>query len=321
MSRLRTTAWWVALWLTTGVLHAHDLGVAKVSLTGLEGERYRVESTVPLSETPETPRFPDRFQVGPMKRTPGIGRGSVVAWDAGGGGALRTTDEIVLPWARDGAFVTASWRDGTRTTRFFPLDNSRTVVRIGRLGGETPGLAEVAPRYGLLGIKHILLGWDHLAFVLAIFLLTSGRKLVRLITGFTLGHSVTLVAAVLGWVNVPSPPVEAAIALSIVLVAWQAMSKSPSLQHGFWVVFGFGLLHGIGFAGVLADVGVPRGELISGLLFFNLGVEAGQLLFVAAIAALAMPVPNATRFRPALATCLVLLGAFWTISRVAAFAG
>lgn len=158
---------------------------------------------------------------------------------------------------------------------------------------ERPGAWEAAVTYLTLGVEHILLGIDHLLFVFALLLLVRGfGRLVATITAFTLAHSVTLAAATLGFVNVPSAPVEATIALSILLLATElARRRSTSNESRrtltsrfpWFVAFFFGLLHGFGFAGALNDVGLPDQAIPLALLFFNLGVEAGQLAFVAAV--------------------------------------
>ena len=155
----------------------------------------------------------------------------------------------------------------------------------------TTGTAQIAWSYLVLGIEHILTGFDHLLFVLALVILVKGvRRLIATVTAFTVAHSLTLVAATVGWVHVPSPPVEAAIALSIVFVAGEiirARQGNASLTQRYpWVVaFTFGLLHGLGFAGALAEVGLPQLSIPIALLFFNVGVEIGQLLFIAAVLA------------------------------------
>jgi len=152
-----------------------------------------------------------------------------------------------------------------------------------------PGKFDVGKTYLLLGIEHILSGIDHLVFVLALMLLVRGaRRLVATITAFTVAHSITLAGATLGLVNLPAPPVEAAIALSIVFVAAEiihAQRGSPSITGRFpWIVaFTFGLLHGFGFAGALSEIGLPQSSIPLALLFFNVGVEIGQLLFVVAV--------------------------------------
>ena len=182
------------------------------------------------------------------------------------------------------------------------------LVRLERLDGTTqtlrvtpaapsfvieaqPGRWQVTKTYLLLGIEHILLGIDHLLFVLALVILVDGaRRLFWTITAFTAAHSITLAAATLGWVHVPSPPVEASIALSIVFLASEILHRRagrPGLTYRQpWIVaFLFGLLHGLGFAGALSEVGLPANAIPFALLFFNVGVEIGQLLFIAAVLA------------------------------------
>ena len=154
---------------------------------------------------------------------------------------------------------------------------------------EATGVVQIAWSYLALGVEHILGGIDHLLFVLALLLIVRGsRRVVATITAFTLAHSLTLVAATLGWVRVPGPPVEAMIALSIVFVAAEVVQgfrgRMGLTARAPWVVaFSFGLLHGFGFAGALAEVGLPQTAIPVALLFFNVGVETGQLMFVAAV--------------------------------------
>jgi hypothetical protein len=162
---------------------------------------------------------------------------------------------------------------------------------------ERAGALDVAATYLGLGVEHILFGVDHLLFVLALLLLVDGmRRLVATVTAFTLAHSVTLAAATLGWVAVPSAPVEATIALSILFVATElarreaganAAQRDLMARFPWLVAFSFGLLHGLGFAGALREVGLPQQAIPLALLFFNVGVEIGQLLFIAAVFALA----------------------------------
>ncbi len=154
---------------------------------------------------------------------------------------------------------------------------------------EAPTRRNVARTYFLLGVEHILGGIDHLLFVLALVLLiTSVRRLIETITAFTLAHSFTLIGASLGWVTLPTSPVEAVIALSIVFLANEIACKRRGTtrlsQRRPWIVaFAFGLLHGFGFAGALAEIGLPEGEIPMALLTFNLGVETGQLIFLAGV--------------------------------------
>jgi hydrogenase/urease accessory protein HupE len=203
----------------------------------------------------------------------------------------------------------------------------------------TPDSWEVAATYLRFGIEHILFGFDHLLFVLALVILVRDwRRVALTVTAFTLAHSITLAAATLGLVDVPGPPVEAAIALSIVLVAVEivhARRGMPSLTARWpWLVaFCFGLLHGFGFAGALAEVGLPHHAIPVALLFFNLGVEVGQLVFVAAVltAGALFRRAIALRLQPALvqraadrldvtaAYAIGAVAAFWLIERTSAF--
>ncbi|MDX1648281.1 MAG: HupE/UreJ family protein, partial [Myxococcota bacterium] len=197
----------------------------------------------------------------------------------------------------------------------------------------------VAGTYRGLGVEHILLGVDHLLFVLAlVFLVANGRRLVGTITSFTVAHSVTLALATLGVVHVSAPPVEAVIALSIVFVAAEVLHGAagrPGLaaRQPWLVAFAFGLLHGLGFAGALREVGLPQDAVPAALAFFNVGVEVGQLLFVATVLSVlavasrllagrgARPGPWAVAARVArpAAYAIGIPAAFWLIERTAGF--
>ncbi len=188
----------------------------------------------------------------------------------------------------------------------------------------------VAGAYAMLGMEHILLGIDHLLFVLALLIICrSTRQLVETVTAFTLAHSITLGLATLGFIHVPQRPVEAVIALSIVFVAAEivhARRGVPGITaRAPWIVaFLFGLLHGLGFAGALSEVGLPQGNIPVALLFFNLGVEAGQLMFVCSVLLLLAAVrrwhPRQLRWAPALAPYAIGSTAmFWVFQRLAAF--
>jgi hydrogenase/urease accessory protein HupE len=143
--------------------------------------------------------------------------------------------------------------------------------------------------YLVLGVRHILGGVDHLLFVLALVILVRDwRRVAITVTAFTVAHSITLVAATLDWISVPGQPVEAAIALSIVLIAVEIVNArrgrvSLTVRWPWLVAFCFGLFHGLGFAGALAEVGLPHHAIPIALLFFNLGVEIGQLAIVLAL--------------------------------------
>ncbi len=218
--------------------------------------------------------------------------------------------------------------DGTtQVTRITPSAPSFVVEAAARA-------SEVARTYLLLGVEHILGGIDHLLFVLALLILVQGtRRLIWTVTAFTVAHSITLAGATLGFVHVPGPPVEAAIALSIVFVAAEiAHSRQgmAGLTERFpWVVaFTFGLLHGFGFASALNEVGLPQAAIPVALLFFNVGVEIGQLLFIASVftvivlarqVARRIAVPQPAWAWRAPPYVIGSIAAFWTMQRIAAF--
>lgn len=202
---------------------------------------------------------------------------------------------------------------------------------------EAPGFAEVLGSYFSLGVDHILTGFDHLLFVLALVLLIHDRwRLLGAITAFTVAHSLTLAAATLGWIVAPVPPVEALIALSIMFLAAELLRPDGpemrlSKRYPWAIAFAFGLLHGLGFARALLDVGLPRGDVPLALFAFNVGVEAGQLLFIglvlAVLASHRLVDPNRTG-RAGASGGLAMTGvsyaiggvsAYWFVSRVAAF--
>ena len=192
------------------------------------------------------------------------------------------------------------------------------------------GKGEIAWSYLTLGVGHILGGIDHLLFVLALLLLVRGGwRIVATVTAFTVAHSITLVAATIGWVHVPGPPVEACIALSVAFVAAEAahgLQGRPGLtfRAPWTIAFCFGLLHGFGFAGALAEVGLPQTAIPVALLMFNVGVELGQLLFVLvalAVRAVIVKLPVARKeWAPYLAPYAIgSVAMYWVFERVAAF--
>ena len=210
-----------------------------------------------------------------------------------------------------------------QVTRLMPSEPSFVVEA-------APGAMQVALTYLKLGIEHILTGIDHLLFVLALIIITRGGwKLIKTVTAFTVSHSVTLTAATLGYVHIPQRPVEAVIALSIVFVAGEILSgyrgRTGITANSPWIVaFTFGLLHGLGFAGGLSEVGLPPGHIPTALLFFSAGVETGHLLFVAAVLGLFAlgkriwgSAPRWAELAPTYAIGGVAM--FWVIQRVAAF--
>jgi len=195
----------------------------------------------------------------------------------------------------------------------------------------TRGLAAVWPiavDYVALGVEHILTGFDHLLFVVALTLLVRQRRaLFVTITAFTLAHSLSLAATVLGVLHVPAPPVEASIALSIVLVCAECLRPVGSLtQRAPWLVaFAFGLLHGLGFASALLEIGLPERHVPLALAFFNVGVELGQLGVIAVVTGVGVGVARLglrqAWLRPGLIYAMGALAACWSIERAAAIFG
>jgi hydrogenase/urease accessory protein HupE len=219
-----------------------------------------------------------------------------------------------------------------QTERLSPTKTSFIIQAV-------PGAGEVAATYLRLGVEHILFGFDHLLFVLALVILVRGWGRVAItVTAFTIAHSITLTAATLGFMNVPGPPLEAAIALSILLVAVEIVNArrgkpSPTARLPWLVAFSFGLLHGFGFAGALAEVGLPQHAIPVALLFFNVGVEIGQLIFVAAVLSLISVVHHVAskllepariqqsldRLDMTVAYAIGVMAAYWLIERTTAF--
>jgi len=188
---------------------------------------------------------------------------------------------------------------------------------------------ETAGSYVMEGVRHILYGPDHLLFVLGLMLIVKGRwMLVKTVTAFTVAHSITLALATFGYANVPAPPLNAAIALSILFLGpeivrtWRGES-SFTIRHPWVVAFAFGLLHGFGFASALTNAGLPRQDLPLALVSFNVGVELGQLGFIVLVLAVqrtisVLQVRWADRMRLLPGYAVGSIGAFWTIERVVA---
>ena len=313
---------------------ADEFKPAYLQLTQLDGETYDVLWKIPAIDEATTLKVKPQFPYGTAALTPvrsTFSRGiTVQRW------------RIRVPQGLDGKAVFFSQLSETRIdvlARLVRLDGTVQLERIlpvspSFIGRPSLGRLEVARTYTILGIQHILSGFDHLLFVLALVLLVRGtRRLLLTITAFTAAHSLTLAGATLGWVHVPGPPVEASIALSIVFVASEIVhtrqGRYSVTQHYPWVVaFTFGLLHGFGFAGALAEVGLPQSSIPIALLFFNVGVEIGQVMFVGAVVTvIAVGWRAAQRLRlsqPAwlwrIAPYTIgALASFWLVERVTTF--
>ncbi|MFZ9038953.1 MAG: HupE/UreJ family protein [Gammaproteobacteria bacterium] len=314
----------------TGQALGHELQPSSLELRQLTAERFEIIWRAPVyyrKPHPARLQLPANWQtlgeptVRPLPDAALHRRVVKVPSDAINGAVIRF---IGLEATITDVFARFKWLDGTETT---------TIARPSQ-----PWLEVVAQRnawqvardYTLLGIDHILSGFDHLTFVLALLLIVSGaRRLLITVTSFTIAHSITLAAATLGLMWVPGPPVEAVIALSILFLAGELVKVNrglPSLTaRNPWVVaFAFGLLHGFGFAGALGDIGLPQNEIALALLMFNVGVEIGQLLFIGAIFVMVLALRRLRLEWPAWVQQAPAYGiggiaAFWLIERVAGF--
>lgn len=218
------------------------------------------------------------------------------------------------------ALVKVFWVDGQ--SRVYTFTKAQSTVHLYGSADDRRGMGEIAHAYTLLGIEHILTGYDHLMFVVSLlFLVGFNRRLLFTITAFTLAHSLTLALSALGWLTLRSPPVEATIALSIMLVAGEALHRQPTLARRWpaLVAFGFGLVHGLGFAGALKEIGLPENHLSVALLTFNIGVELGQLLVVGLAYVVCRVLAGkpfvALARRPAL-YAIGSVAAYWSIGRI-----
>jgi hydrogenase/urease accessory protein HupE len=220
------------------------------------------------------------------------------------------------------AIMKIFWLDGQ--SRVYTLTSAQPSVELFGSADDRRGRGEIARAYTILGVEHILSGVDHLLFVAGLlFLVGFQRRLIGTITAFTLAHSITLACSVFALITLRPPPVEASIAMSIVLVASEALRERDTLARRVpaLVSFLFGLVHGLGFAGALKNIGLPQSHLPLALLCFNVGVEIGQLLMVL-VAYLIVRIPVSQRWlgsarRPAL-YAIGVLAAYWSWMRIAA---
>lgn len=318
--------------LAANPAQAHEARPAYLEINETAAGRYDVLWRTPVfsgARLPVVLRFPEdsRNVVEPMQRELNDSLIERRAIDAGAGGLIGKRIEFAgLHATITDVLVRVSRLDGVQST---------TLVRPTRPWIEieaSPGAFAVAGAFLMHGVEHILLGFDHLLFVFGLLLLVRGGwMLVKTITAFTLAHSITLALAALGVVHVPGPPVEATIALSILLLAVEIVRsnrRQPSFTRRWpWVVaLCFGLLHGFGFAGALAEIGLPQRDLPLALFTFNVGVEIGQLVFVGAVLATRtlllrlQPPAFAVRYtQPVASYALGTLAAFWFFERVAGF--
>jgi len=313
-----------------GQAAAHELQPGSLDVRQLTSERFEVIWRAPIyygKPHPATLQLPEHWQT--------VGEPTVRQFSDS---ALHRRVVSVPDGAIEGGVIRFIGLEGTITDVFvrFAWLNGAESTAIARPSQPYVGVEgqrsawQVAGDYTALGVDHILSGYDHLTFVLALLLIVSGtRRLLVTVTSFTLAHSITLAAATLGVMWVPGPPIEATISLSILFLASELIKvnrgqDSLTARYPWIVAFTFGLLHGFGFAGALNDIGLPQNEIALALLMFNVGVELGQLLFIAAILVLLMALRKVRREWPAWVHQVPAYGiggiaAFWFINRVAGF--
>jgi hydrogenase/urease accessory protein HupE len=220
------------------------------------------------------------------------------------------------------AMVKVFWIDGS--SRVYTISAGQPKVQLFGAADDPRGRSEIASAYAVLGVEHILTGFDHLLFVIGLlFLVGFNRRLLLTITAFTVAHSLTLASSALGLLTLRPPPVEATIALSIMLVAGEALRHRETLARRWpaLVAFLFGLVHGLGFAGALKDIGLPDNHLWIALLTFNVGVEVGQLFVLTAAWGLWHAVRRLPALQPMRYASLYAIGtlaAYWSWARIAA---
>lgn len=332
-----------AVWLLAGAgpAAAHALDPSLLELRELGNGAIEVTWRTPvvtLGNEPPRPVLPCEATTEPEDRLSEDGRSLIRTWQmacdrplAGRQveveGLLPSGSETLLRWSRT---------DGETIQRVLSARQPSLVLP------SDPTWHNVAVDYLRFGCEHILQGFDHLAFVFGLFLLVSGRRLVITVTAFTVGHSLTLALVVLGAMTPPSALVETAIAASILVLAVELARRKASetgeraeswLRRRPWTVAGgFGLLHGMGFAGALRETGLPQEEIPLALASFNVGIELGQLVFVAALAVTAallapvvraglrrleQPVPVWHAFgRGTAVYALGTIAAYWTLQRL-----
>lgn len=306
---------------------AHEIRPAFLRIQQVDAETYDILFRVPSRGSM---RLAIYVQMPEVCKT----AGDVVTWQQGGMIVERWTSEC--SGGLTGNDITIEGLEATLTDVLFHHERLNGTTQIARLTAantvitvsDSESWREVISTYTFLGVEHILLGIDHLLFVLALLMIVPNvRTLVFMITSFTVAHSLTLGLATLGFVNVSPAPVEAVISLSILFVAveivhWRQGREGITRRKPWIVAFLFGLLHGFGFAGALADIGLPEHAIPLALLFFNIGVEIGQLAFVAAVLMIwallrKVRLPEWSWRIPTYT--IGALAAFWTVDRIASF--
>lgn len=316
---------WVVLLLLPSLASAHRFAPSLLQIDELTSSRYAMTWKTPLqavSPVPLVPLLPEACSV--IAESPSVQEGTGVVIqrviDCAGEDGLVGQQIAVSGLAENQASVmlTLNLRDETSYQQVLTAAAPRYVIP------SRPDIGSVVVDYSRLGAEHIWAGLDHLLFVFGLLLLVSGgRRLVLTITAFTLGHSVTLAMVTLGVFDYPIALVEFLIAVSIFVLALELSrqgKQSRLWRQPWWLAATFGLLHGMGFAGALAETGLPQGKVPIALLFFNIGIELGQLAFIAVLLVLWLLLKQlmgerALAWRPLPVYFLGALSAMWCIER------
>ena len=304
-------------------VHAHRFAPSLLQIQQLSTERFAVTWKTPIqtaSDVALVPLLPTTCadqEVSPFIQE-GTGKMQQRVVDCAGGLVERVIGVAGIPENQSSVMLTVSLLDGiAHQAVLTPESTSFQVPR-------EPDSGQVVWRYTVLGAEHIWAGIDHLLFVLGLLLLVGGgKRLIWTITAFTVGHSITLGMVTLGVFDYPVALIEFLIALSIFLLAVELTrerGQSPLWRHPWWLAGGFGLLHGMGFAGALAETGLPQANVPLALLFFNIGIEVGQLAFIAVLLVLGMAASRLapTRLGALAQVPVAVLGvasAMWCIER------
>jgi len=310
--------------LTSLTVNADNLMPMLVDIREFQPRTFSVRATMPIgipnSYVPDI-RMPEDCQRIPLNEAGSESPGGSVIYRCTDGIRGKTIDigvagvRLPVPVA-----LRIRFESGDSFSTFLPPSEARWQIP-NRFDWQT-----VAKDYTYLGVTHILQGYDHLLFVICLLWISVGlRQLLLTITGFTLAHSLTLILSAFDLVRIPVAPVEVLIALSILFLSVEvARGKRDTLtwRYPFVISSAFGLLHGLGFAAAIASVGLPQHNLVTGLLFFNIGVEFGQIAFVVSVLMLArlfrltqIQCPASIKKLPVYA--VGTLGAYWTISGMA----
>jgi hypothetical protein len=301
-----------ALALAASPARAHEMTMAEMEVREIARGEFVWQWSASSDKRPMgndlIPRWPESCTAGPS------------ALHCGSDGLKGTLSVDGVGKRYSAALVKVSWLDGPE-----PRLHAHGGAAIGatlRLGGRSPRCGEIARAYVILGVEHILSGVDHLLFVVGLlFLVGFRRRLVGTISAFTLAHSLTLAFSAFGWLTLRPAPVEAMIAISIVLVACEALRERETLARRMpaLVSFLFGLVHGLGFAGALKSIGLPQSHLPLALFTFNVGVEIGQLMTVlVAWALVRLPISRRVlgRARTPALYAIGVVAAYWSWLRL-----